>query len=180
MLALDTSSEESILSAAEQLRGETIDLLINNAGILTSHGVADSTKDDIMHQFEVNAVGPFLTTRAFLPKLKLAAQKNGQAMVAQITSRMGSITLNTRGGYIGYRASKAALNMVSTSLKIDLAQDYIGIMMLHPGYVSTDMSSGVGDLSPPQSVQYMATILDRVGLDDSGKYFHYEGFELEW
>uniref|UniRef100_K3XCT6 Uncharacterized protein n=1 Tax=Globisporangium ultimum (strain ATCC 200006 / CBS 805.95 / DAOM BR144) TaxID=431595 RepID=K3XCT6_GLOUD len=117
---LDSSDEASILNAAKALEGEAIDLLINNAGILLSSGtLAATTKDDLLKQFEVNSVGPFLVTRAFIPHLKAAVAKHGSAYVAQISSVMGSIGLNF-GGYYGYRESKAAVNMINSSLAIDL------------------------------------------------------------
>jgi NAD(P)-dependent dehydrogenase (short-subunit alcohol dehydrogenase family) len=168
------------VDAAKALDGVPIDLLINNAGILTSNGVATATKAEIMQQFEVNAAGPFLMTRALLPNLKLAANASGHAMVAQITSHLGSIQSNDTGGYVGYRASKAALNMISMSLARDLAGDKIGVVMVHPGYVSTDMCGGVGDITPEQSIAYLTAILDRVEFTDSGKFFHNEDYELPW
>ncbi|KAJ0401823.1 hypothetical protein P43SY_006378 [Pythium insidiosum] len=161
LVQLDTSDEASILRAAAELTDVPVDLLINNAGILFSRGMEDSTKADILEQFEVNAVGPFLTTRALLPNLRLAVQERGSAFVAQITSRLGSIGLNAESGYYGYRASKAALNMISTSLVRDLTDEKIAVLMLHPGYTSTDMSKGKGDYSPPQSVALMAKVIAR-------------------
>ncbi|GLD92669.1 hypothetical protein PINS_up001248 [Pythium insidiosum] len=180
IIALDTSNEQSILDAAKALDNVPVDLLINNAGVLSSNGLANTTKEDLMHQFEVNAVGPFLTTRAFLPNLRLAVKENGQAFVTQITSRMGSVDDNTSGGYYGYRASKTALNMISTSLSKDLAADKIGVLILHPGYVATAMTSNSGNITPDQSVENLTKIIDNAKLEDSGKFYHCEGYVLPW
>lgn len=103
------------------------------------HDLTSTTKADLMRHFEVNAVGPFLMTRAFLPNLRLAVGAEGSAFVAQVTSRMGCISDNGSGGYYGYRASKTALNMLTKSLAVDLASEKIGCLLLHPGYVNTAM-----------------------------------------
>ncbi|TYZ60589.1 hypothetical protein PybrP1_004533 [[Pythium] brassicae (nom. inval.)] len=175
LLPLDTGDEQSILAAAEALKGEPIDLLINNAGVFEGGNLAASTKEDLMRNFEVNTVGPFLMTRAFLPHLRLAAQVRGAAFVAQVTSRMGSIADNTSGGSYGYRASKTALNMVAKSLAFDLKPDSVGCLLLHPGYVATRMVGHTGNVSPAQSVAGMAKIIEDATLEDSGKFFHFEG-----
>lgn len=180
LLQLDTGDEQSVLAAAKAVEQEPIDLLINNAGIMDVHGLQDTTKGDLMRHFEVNAVGPFLMTRALLPNLKLAAAQHGQAFVAQITSRMGSITDNGSGGYYGYRASKTALNMLSKSLAIDLKSDNIGVLVLHPGYVNTAIVNFTGTVEPDESVEGLARIIDRATLEDSAKMFHFEGHILPW
>ncbi|KAE8981697.1 hypothetical protein PR001_g23924 [Phytophthora rubi] len=133
LVQIDTSDEASITAAADLLKSQPIDLLINNAGIGGGGGIDKTTKAEMMKQFEVNAVGPFLMTRAFLPNLKLAVTKNGSATVGQVSSRMGSIADNGSGGMYGYRAPKTALNMVNSSLAADLKDEKIIALALHPG-----------------------------------------------
>ncbi|TMW66173.1 hypothetical protein Poli38472_003938 [Pythium oligandrum] len=180
LLQVDTANEQSILDAAKAVEGEPIDLLINNAGLLTSLGLNEATKEDLIRQFEVNAVGPFLATRAFLPNLKLAVQAKGEAFVAQLTSRMGSIHDNTSGGYYGYRSSKTALNMISTSLAKDLAPEKIGVLLLHPGHVQTEMVGYTGNATPDESVVRVTKMIENATLEDSGKFQHCEGYVLPW
>ncbi|RLN59774.1 hypothetical protein BBJ28_00003685 [Nothophytophthora sp. Chile5] len=181
LIPLDTSNEESILAAAKTLENVPIDLLINNAGILEDHGLKESTKQDLMRQFEVNAVGPFLVTRAFLPNLRLAVSAQGTAFVAQITSRMGSISDNGSGGYYGYRASKNTLNMITKSLAVDLQKEKIGCLLLHPGFVNTAMVGFQGAVSPEGSVAGLTKIIARAKLEDSAKMFHFEkGDVIPW
>jgi len=180
LVALDTADEQSILRVAKELAAEPVDLLINNAGVLTSNGLKTTDKSDLLHQFEVNAVGPFLMTRAFLPNLKLAVAARGGAFVAQLTSRMGSITDNTSGGYYGYRASKTALNMISKSLAKDLMPEKIGVLLLHPGYVATDMTGNSGNVEPAESVAGLTKIIANATLEDSAKFTHFQGEELPW
>ncbi|KAF1785986.1 NAD(P)-binding domain [Phytophthora cactorum] len=118
----------------------------------------------MMKQFEINAVGPFLMTRAFLPNLKLVVAKSGSATVGQVTSRMGSITDNGSGGMYGYRASKTALNMVNSRRKIIA-------LALHPRYVVTRMTSHMGQTTPEDSVGGMTKIIAEATPEDSGKFF---------
>ncbi|GAB9473141.1 Short chain dehydrogenase [Globisporangium polare] len=179
IVQLDSSDEASVVQAAKTLEGEAIDLLINNAGIFSSGGLEDTTKDDIMKQFEVNGVGPFLVTRAFVPHLKAAVAKNGEAYVAQISSYMGSITLNG-GGFYGYRASKTAINMVNSSLAVDLKEHKIGAFVLHPGYVITDLTGHLGDVTTETSVTGLIKVIATFSLADTGKFYDYTGKHLPW
>nr|CCA21438.1 short chain dehydrogenase putative [Albugo laibachii Nc14] len=103
ILALDVSSEVLIFNLAESLLDITIDLLIiYNAAILYNRGMEESTTDDLMDQFRINAVGPFLLTRALLRNMRLGIQKNGTAKLAQITSKWKSIELNQQSTHYGY------------------------------------------------------------------------------
>ncbi|RLN95246.1 hypothetical protein BBJ28_00019437 [Nothophytophthora sp. Chile5] len=180
IVQIDTSDEASITAAAEQLKGEPIDLLINNAGIGGGGGLDQTTKEEMMKQFEVNAVGPFLTTRAFLPNLKLAVAKSGSATVGQVTSRMGSIADNGSGGRYGYRASKTALNMVNSSLAVDLKDEKIIALALHPGFVVTRMTGNTGQTTTEESVAGLTKIIAEAMPEDSGKFFHFSGTNLPW
>ncbi|KAG6622992.1 Short chain dehydrogenase [Phytophthora cinnamomi] len=180
IVPLDISDEASIAKAAETLKGEPIDLLINNAGMGGGGGIPDVTKAEMMKLFEVNAVGPFLMTRALLPNLKLAVAKNGSATVGQVTSRMGSIADNGSGGRYSYRASKSALNMLNKSLSVDLKDDKIIALALHPGYVVTRMTGHTGEVTTEESVAGLTKIIADAKPEDSGKYFHFRGDILLW
>ncbi|KAK1943286.1 C-factor [Phytophthora citrophthora] len=180
IVQIDTSDETSITTAAQQLKGQPIDLLINNAGIGGGGGIDQTTKVEMMKQFEINTVGPFLVTRAFLPNLKLAVAANGSATVGQVSSRMGSITDNGSGGMYGYRSSKTALNMVNASLATDLKDEKIVALALHPGYVVTRMTGHTGQTTPEDSVAGMTKIIAEATPEDSGKFFHFSGENLPW
>lgn len=185
LLPLDTSDEQKIEAIAEKLTGVPIDLLINNAGIAEGGGIRETSKTDLMHQFDVNSIGPFLLTRALLPNLKLAVETNSSAFVAQISSYLGSMELTVseddvfHGGLYGYRASKAALNMITRSLAVDLSSERIGCLLLHPGHVATDMT-GPAPVTTTQSAQGMAKIITNATLVDSGKFMSYEGDSMPW
>jgi NAD(P)-dependent dehydrogenase (short-subunit alcohol dehydrogenase family) len=197
---LDTGDEESIARMAKELDGVPIDLLINNAGILEYEGSSYSavSKASFMRHFEINSVGPFLTTRALHANLKLAADAHGLAIVASVTSILGSIEVNLDGAFgplkkvyyenhklpngemYGYRASKAALNMVNANLAMNLKADNIAAVVLQPGFVKTDLNHGNGAVEPEDSIAGMAKVISGVTLEDTSKFFDFQGPELPW
>ncbi|EGZ12875.1 hypothetical protein PHYSODRAFT_257219 [Phytophthora sojae] len=120
VVQIDTSDESSIKAAAELLKGEPIDLLINNAGIGGGGGIDQTTKTEMMKQFEVNTVGPFLVTRAFLPNLKLAVDQKGSATVGHVSSRMGSIADNGSGGMYCYALLLSSSILLGLTLLLSL------------------------------------------------------------
>lgn len=180
LVQIDTSDEASIVKVANELQGVPIDLLLNNAGIGEKDSLESATKASLMRQFEVNAVGPFLVTRALLPNLKLAAAASGSAVVGQVSSRMGSIDDNTSGGLYGYRASKAGVNMINASLAADLKDDQIIAVALHPGYVVTRITGFSGALQPDESVAGLANVIAGLAPADSGKFISYDGKIVPW
>ncbi|POM80386.1 Short chain dehydrogenase, partial [Phytophthora palmivora] len=167
------------------------DLLINNAGIGLPGEFETGTKDALMRQFEVNTVGPFLVTLQLLPNLQLAAKVNGSAVVVQLSSFLGSIGSCTedtaaffkQAGY-GYSSSKAALNMVTRSLALDLRPSGVVAVSVHPGYVDTDMTGGKATLKPADSVAAMADLIAKLKPDSTGKFFNLDpqipAAELPW
>lgn len=177
---LDILDEKLIHEAAASLASLPIDVLINNAGAFESCSLFMTSKKDLMRQFEVNTVGPFLMTRAFQPNLKQAAKQYGSSFVFHLSSQLGSISDNTFSYYYGYRASKSALNMINKSLAIDLKADNIGCVLLSPGYVSTDMTSYNGTMTASESVTQMTKVMGTTTLADSGKWFKYNGNVLSW
>ncbi|KAG6615026.1 putative short chain dehydrogenase [Phytophthora cinnamomi] len=191
IVTMNTADEASIIEAARQLQGVAIDLLINNAGIGLPGGLTSSTKESIMRQFEVNAVGPFLVTRTLLPNLQLAAKAHGTAFVVQLSSLLGSVgscTPETAAVYknaiFGYGSSKAALNMMTRALAIELRESNIAVVSLHPGYVDTDMTEGDATLKPSDSVAAMTSLIAELTLDSTSKFFNLDPqipvSELPW
>ena len=175
--SLDVTDAKGIAALARDLLGEAVDLLINNAGVLDcrqSLGQIDYARwEDMMR---INTLAPVAVTEALLPALARA----GDAKVALITSRMGSVTDNTSGGFYAYRASKAALNAVGRSLALDLADKGITVVLLHPGWVRTDMGGPNGLIDAPQSVAGLRSVIAGAKPADSGRFFAYDGRELPW
>jgi NAD(P)-dependent dehydrogenase (short-subunit alcohol dehydrogenase family) len=165
-LELDVGSDSSIEGFKNKVKFP-IDLLINNAGILHSDTIETTTRSSILEQFNVNSIGPLMVTKALMDNL------SNSAKVVNITSSMGSIQENSSGGFYGYRASKAALNMVTKSMALEMKG--IPVLALHPGYIQTDMTGGRGDMSPDESVSRMAKIIEEFSLERSGEFRHRDG-----
>jgi NAD(P)-dependent dehydrogenase (short-subunit alcohol dehydrogenase family) len=171
---VDLGRDDAAAEVARRLEGASIDLLIHNAGILAEDKLGKLDADEIRRVFEVNSVAPLRLTEALLPRLGKGSK------VAIVTSRMGSIADNTSGGYYAYRISKAAVNMAGRSLAWDLKPRGVAVFLLHPGYVKTEMNKGGGDISPEESAAGMLKVLDRVGLAETGTFWHTNGQGLSW
>jgi NAD(P)-dependent dehydrogenase (short-subunit alcohol dehydrogenase family) len=171
---VDVTSDDSVAHLVRRLEGLPIDLLINNAGILTREGLDQLDFEAIRWQFEVNAIGPLRVTRA------LAPQMGPGAKIGIITSRMGSIDDNTSGGRYGYRMSKVAVNMAGMSLSRDLAERGIAVALLHPGYVRTDMTSGNGNVEAAEAARGLIERIDGLSMDNTGTFWHANGELLPW
>ncbi len=171
---IDVTSAHAIQDMLKVVAGEKIDLLINNAGILQHEQLGAIDCNAITQQFLVNAQAPLLVTEALLRNL------NEGAKVAFITSRMGSISDNTSGGYYGYRMSKAALNAAAKSLSIDLKPRGIAVGILHPGYVQTAMVNFGGDISAAESAKRLSQRIADLNLQNSGGFWHSNGDKLPW
>jgi NAD(P)-dependent dehydrogenase (short-subunit alcohol dehydrogenase family) len=175
---LDVSDFEQIDNLAAQLQDTAIDVLINNAGIYggphCSFGQLDYTA--WTHTLTVNTQAPVKMAEAFLPHLKRGDKK----LLVSISSQMGSIADNSSGGSILYRTSKAALNAAMKSIAIDLKDRRIGVLVLHPGWVKTDMGGPNALIDAQQSVAGMRSVIARVTLAQSGSFLKYDGPTLPW
>ena len=171
---VDVSKPEDVEKLAGALTGRQIDLLVNNAGVLAVDSLDSVRFEDIEWQFQVNAMGPLRVAKA----LKGNIPEGGKIFV--ITSSMGSISENTSGGYYGYRMSKGAVNMAFKSLSVDLADDGIGVFMLHPGYVATDMSRYLGPVPVDESAAGLIARMDELDLESTGAFRHAKGREIAW
>ena len=171
-------TDAAALAALPQRLGDTrIDVLVLNAGVFTDErldALDAAAFAAIERQFAVNTLGPLRVVEALLAHLADGGR------IGIVTSRMGSISDNGSGGYYGYRASKAAVNAVGKSLAIDLAPRGIAVFLLHPGFVSTDMVGGKGEISPEESARGLVARLDTLPQRDSGSFWHANGTPLPW
>jgi NAD(P)-dependent dehydrogenase (short-subunit alcohol dehydrogenase family) len=179
-IALDVANEDSIGSAAEALAGRELDLLLNNAGVYGSI-VGDSaqrleTMDAAMWRriLDTNVLGPFLLTRALLPRLGKGS------VVGILSSELGSVANNRRGEIYGYRSSKAAANMVGRSLSVDLKPRGVIVVLLHPGWAHTDMGGPGAPVNPVDSIAGLRRVLAGVTPDSSGRFLAWDGREMPW
>jgi len=157
----------------EAIGEQRIDVLLNNAGILLGDSLANLDFAAMEAQFRINTLGPLRVTRALLENLHSGSK------VAIVSSRVGSIEDNSSGGNYGYRVSKAAVNMVGMNLKHDLEPLGIAVGLLHPGLVATDMTGGSG-ISPKESAEGLINRIDDLNIENSGGFWHAEGYTLPW
>jgi NAD(P)-dependent dehydrogenase (short-subunit alcohol dehydrogenase family) len=166
---IDISDEASIVRAAANVG--PVDVLINNAGII---GGEDQSLETIdidawMNAFKVMAIGPFLVTRAFLPGLKQAKGK-----VVFISSQLAA-TAWPYGGYYSYSSAKAAGNRVVHSLALDLKDDGVTLISVHPGYVQTDMGGPNAEIRPEDSAEGIYRLVSNLKPEASGGFFKWNG-----
>jgi NAD(P)-dependent dehydrogenase (short-subunit alcohol dehydrogenase family) len=171
---VDVTDDRSVAGLVNAIGDRRLDILINNSGVLTSESLDDLDFDRMRRQFEVNSLGPLRVTAALRGSLG-----NG-SKVAIITSRMGSIEDNTSGSRYGYRMSKAAVNMAGRSLAHDLAPDGVAVVILHPGFVRTEMTGNQGLVDPPESAAGLIARIDALTVDGTGSFFHANGEALPW
>jgi NAD(P)-dependent dehydrogenase (short-subunit alcohol dehydrogenase family) len=171
---VDVTDSAGIDRLVEGLQGIELDVLVNNAGVLSDESLDDLDLDRIRRQLEVNSLGPLRVTAALRRNLGAGAK------VAIITSRMGSIDDNTSGGHYGYRMSKAAVNMAGRSLAHDLRPDRVAVAVVHPGFVRTDMTGHTGLVDPPESAAGIIARIDELTLETSGSFWHANGERLPW
>lgn len=174
---VDVTDAGQVRSLPERLGDRRLDVLMLNAGVLSDEALEhldDDALASIRHQFEVNAIAP----------LHLAAVLQGTlgegGKVAITTSRMGSIADNGSGGRYGYRMSKAAVNAAGKSLANDLRGRGIAVVLLHPGFVQTDMVGGRGDVTADEAAAGLVARVDELSLDTSGSFRHANGDALPW
>ena len=170
---VDVSSDESVEHLKEAVGEETIDVLINNAGIL--HGDTFDTVDfdRMLEQYKVNTLGPLRVSKALIGNLRPGSK------LAIVSSRVGSIEDNGSGNNYGYRASKTAVNQVGTNLKFDLLPRDIAVAILHPGLVATEMTGGTG-IDVRDAAKGLIERIDDLTLETTGGFWHAEGYRLPW
>jgi len=171
--SIDVGSGAAVETLRQELDGQPIDILVNNAGILLRDAFGDIDYDLMIEHYRINTLGPLRVTEA------LADNLHEGSKVAIVSSRVGSIEDNGSGGNYGYRASKAAVNMIGTNLKHELLPRGIAVGILHPGLVATDMTSGSG-IPPADSARGLIARIDELTLENTGGFWHAEGYALPW
>ena len=174
---LDVADGASVARFAQTLEGVGVDALVNNAGIGHDHrelGALDY--DELERFFRVNTLGALRVTEALLPGLRARDRR----LVVNVTSKMGSMADNTSGSHYGYRPSKAALNMVTVSLALDLAGERFTCVALHPGWVRTDMGGTSAPLDVAESAHGMLEVVRRMGPAESGTFIDFRGDRIGW
>lgn len=185
---LDITDEAAVAEAAAGFQDGSLRTVIVATGVLHGDGLRPERSwreldaEALVHAYRVNAVGPALVAKHFLPLLA-----PGRSVFAALSARVGSIEDNRLGGWHGYRASKAALNMLIRTLAIELARRSPGAICvgLHPGTVDTALSKpfqrgAVAErmFTPAQSAAHLVRVLDGLTQGDSGGCFAWDGARL--
>lgn len=174
---LDVTDGPRIAGLSRELADEAIDVLVNNAGVMGPRtGFGEMDYDGWLPVFETNTLAPMRMAEGFVEQVA----KSGRKLIVNISSMMGSLGENAGGGAIIYRSSKAALNMVSKSLSAELAPRGITVIVFHPGWVSTDMGGPDAAVTPGESVEGMRAVIERVTPNDNGRFFNFDGHEIQW
>lgn len=175
---LDVADHASIKQLAAQLKGRSLGLLINNAGVYGPSGTTLQTLDTDawLQVFKVNSIAPVQVAAALRRNLEAARS----ARLVVITSRMGSIADNSSGAAWIYRSSKAAVNAAYASLALDLKDSGIAVAILHPGWVKTDMGGANALIDVATSVAGMRKVIDNLDGSNSGRFLSYDGSKIPW
>ena len=176
--ALDVVDYDRMAELAAALRDRPIDILLSNAGIYGPRGMpfGEVTADGWREVFEVNSIAPLMLAQAFVGSVARSERK----LIAVVSSKMGSIEENKRGGGYVYRSSKTAVNQVVKSMSVDLAEQSISVITLHPGWVRTDMGGVDAEIGTTESVDGLAGILQTAGPAQNGQFFNYTGEVIPW
>jgi len=172
ILKLDVTNDADIAAMAKTLQGKTIDVLINNAGIINR---TETSREAMLQGFSVNTLGPMYVTEALLTNLK--ASNNPK--VINISSQLG-ILKNGSGKPVPYSVSKVGLNMVTRIQHTDHHRQGLIVISIHPGWNRTDMGGQNAPLSVQETVPQMIKTIDSLEAKDSGKFFNYDKKELPW
>ena len=177
VMQLDVTDQQSVANLALELDGRPVDMLINNAGILPLMWKLEDVDFEKFNQtLAVNAAGPVRVTKALLPNLRAGEMK----IIVNVTSNLGSIAENADGGFYGYRESKAALNMFTKSLAADLGPEGFTSIVMHPGWVKTDMGGSSAPVEVEDSAAGIKSVLDSLSPADNGTFWTFEGKQMPW
>ncbi len=175
--ALDVSDAASINKLAADLKGRTIDVLLNNAGILGRRvGFGQSETAEFLDLQRVNALAPLLMAEAFVEHVA----GSGQKKIAAITSGLASITNVNDAASYAYRASKASLNMVMRKLAHDLKARGVLAAAISPGWVQTDMGGSDAALKVEDSAAGIIKVIAGLDTEKTGGFFGYNGDAIPW
>jgi NAD(P)-dependent dehydrogenase (short-subunit alcohol dehydrogenase family) len=180
VLPLEADKERSIAELARETAAltDSLDVLINNAGMLVSgERFGALAAKPMSDTFATNVIGPVLLTQALAPLLENSQQ---HAKVLNITSELGSIADTETFGTPSYSISKAALNMATRQLAAALRERGVTVICAHPGWVKTDMGGAGATLTPQAAVTGLLKMLDAVKPADTGTFFEYTGKKLRW
>ena len=177
---LDVTKIEEMNALSVELMKEPIDVLVNNAGVyLEKYRDVELNKicyEQWLYTFQVNTLGAVRMTHAFCEHVARSDKK----LVVVISTHMASIADIAAPGAYYYRSTKAALNAIMEGITFEMKPRGVGVLLLHPGWVQTRMGGEGTSLMPPESVKGMRALVDQFTLEQSGRFFRYDGIEMPW
>lgn len=186
ILSPDLTNDQSLSDAVAEIDDERIDLLINNAGTMGDQSFADVgfghqvfgsfDRAEWRRVFDINVCTPMALSELLVDKLALAER----GIIVTISSMLGSNALNTMGNSYAYRASKAAVNAIMTSMGRNLAERGIVAIALHPGWVRTELSGDDAELDPADAVAGCIEVIGRLTLKDAGRFVAWNGNDMPY
>ena len=177
--ALDVANTDAVNAVARSLKGVPLNLVLSVAGINIDSGAqrfGTIDYDAWATMVNINAIGAARVTQAFCPQL--AAAQNGKIVyMSSITASMGSYQQNSN---VSYGATKAELNRFVSSVSATLAEQGISTLLLHPGWVRTDMGGSSGKLDASDSVAMMRCLIEELSLETTGRWLNVDGESIPW
>jgi NAD(P)-dependent dehydrogenase (short-subunit alcohol dehydrogenase family) len=171
---VDVTIEDDLQHLYERINNQLghLDILVNSAGVKINESAQFNELDwqDVARSLEVNVGGPLMTSQALYPLL----QKGKEKKIINMSSRMGSIQLSD-GGMTSYRVSKAALNMLTRNQAIEYKKDGIAVVMVHPGWVRTDMGGPAAPMTVAESARKIFQIIEMISLSNTGEFISVTG-----
>jgi NAD(P)-dependent dehydrogenase (short-subunit alcohol dehydrogenase family) len=151
-------------------------VLVNNAGVMgpDHQSATDMDYDGLAETLSVNSIAPLRVSNAFLPNVKAAKGK-----IIALSSQMGSMQSASTDS-LAYRVSKAALNRLMRGLATELKPQGIPVLIVHPGWVKTEMGGDGATLSPEESAAQLLKLIDKLDLASTGRFLAWNGKELAW
>jgi NAD(P)-dependent dehydrogenase (short-subunit alcohol dehydrogenase family) len=192
-LQMDITDEAQIVKVIQEIQTETTTLhyIINSVGVLhegemqPEKSLRHINSEQLLRYFQVNSIGAMLLFKQVQPLLK----HQDRSIVATISAKVGSIGDNQIGGWYGYRASKAALNMFIKNTAIEYKRTCPNAILvaLHPGTTDTQLSLPFQRNVPPEklfsvdrTVAQLLTVINGLATSDSGEFFSWDGSRLPW
>ena len=172
---LDMTNPAQLTNLKYTLQGQSIDLLINNAGIYGRRlPFGEVEEQEWQKVLQVNTVAPLMVVQELVDLIA------DDGKIVLMSSKMGSMGDNTSGGSYIYRSSKAALNAVGKSLALDLAERGISVAVCHPGWVQTDMGGPNALIDAETSITGLRKVVEGLNPKNSGQFFNYDGSLIPW
>ncbi|MBL7480766.1 SDR family oxidoreductase [Legionella bononiensis] len=179
IIQLDVTQDNDIASLQQTLKNSPIDLLVNNAGITGEQGVTTGniSRTNFIDVLNVNCISVVKISDALLPNIQASQDKN----ILVISSRMGSIAENDQGRSYAYRTSKAALNCAMRSFAIDVQDKGVHVMLIHPGWVKTNLGGPDALIDVQTSVTGMLNQAEKeLSRSHADKLHRFDGGVIPW